>query len=322
MYRSRACGPALAVLAFAACTDTQAPDDARNNSAPNPSALPLVSTLRSVAPTAALGGPPSEFEITLRFVNQPTTSQEVLFQSAASKWEGIISGDVPDVTGNFAKKSCGSSAKTPAFSGTIDDVLIDVLLEPIDGPGGVLASAGPCFVRNVDLLTVYGIMYFDTDDFARLETNGTLDEVVAHEMGHVLGFGTLWRVGRTLLEGFGTTDPRFVGPNAVAGYGKVGGAGTVPVEGDEGGAGTLYGHWDEATFDNELMTGFLRVETSYPLSIVTVGSMADLGYVVRSSAADRYRLPDAGAGVAALRRGDGVDLAAGERLVAPVGRVD
>lgn len=35
-------------------------------------------------------------------------------------------------------------------------------------------------------------MQFDSDDVAALITAGTFDRVVAHEMGHVIGVGTLW----------------------------------------------------------------------------------------------------------------------------------
>ena len=35
-------------------------------------------------------------------------------------------------------------------------------------------------------------MSFDTADLARMEADGSLTDVILHEMGHVLGFGTLW----------------------------------------------------------------------------------------------------------------------------------
>ena len=36
------------------------------------------------------------------------------------------------------------------------------------------------------------IMQFDTADLATMEANGSLVDVITHEMGHVLGFGTIW----------------------------------------------------------------------------------------------------------------------------------
>ena len=62
---------------------------------------------------------------------------------------------------------------------------------PIDGAGGVLGSAGPCLIRDTGP-TAVGRMRFDTADLASLEGGGQLDEVVLHEMGHVIGIGSLW----------------------------------------------------------------------------------------------------------------------------------
>jgi hypothetical protein len=62
------------------------------------------------------------------------------------------------------------------------------------------------------------------------------------------------------------------------------------VEGDQGGDGTINSHWDEFTFGNELMTGFLNHGTN-PLSVMTIRSLEDLGYVTNPAAADAY--PDA-----------------------------
>jgi hypothetical protein len=112
---------------------------------------------------------------------------------------------------------------------TIDDLLIDISLQEIDGPGAIPGAAGPCLVRSSDFLSLYGIMFFDTADLDFLEDLGFFDEVVKHEMGHVLGFGTLWSFGHDLLEGAGTADPRFTGPLAIAAYDRLGGTGTVPV---------------------------------------------------------------------------------------------
>jgi hypothetical protein len=262
------------------------------------------------------------YTITLRFINPPTADQRQFFEAAAAKWQSIIVGDVPDASGTIPARSCGSGIPTPSFRGIVDDILIDVLLEPIDGPGAVLGRAGPCLARNADLLSLYGVMFFDTDDLAFLQQNNVLDEVVVHEMGHVLGIGTLWDFGRDLLQG-SATDPRFVGPNAIAGFHEVGGRGaTIPVE-EDGGPGTRFSHWDDETFDTELMTGFIGLGES-PLSVMTSGSMADLGYVVNNNAADSYRVTgrqervDEEEATASVR----IDLAGRERLIRPLGVVE
>lgn len=108
-----------------------------------------------------------------------------------------------------------------------------------------------------------------------------------HEIAHVLGFGTLWDFGpRVLLAGDTASDPRFTGEEAVASFAAAGGSGLVPVEAD-GGEGTALGHWDEAIFDAELMTGFVEAPgVNQPLSRISIGSMADLGYEVDLAVAD------------------------------------
>ena len=311
-------GAALTAVALAACVDSQAPQETGTpSSEPNRSgSLPTVSYL-STAKQPPLDSDPARFNITLRFVNPPTTTQRSAFFDASLKWSSVITGDVPATTGLIPKKACGAKFGAPKFLGTIDDVLIDVILAPIDGPGNVLGAAGPCLVRNEDLLTVYGIMFFDTDDLDFLEDFDLLDLVVVQEMGHVLGFGTLWNFTAPVLVGVPAT-PRFTGPLARAEYGALLGTGPtdVPVE-EDGGPGTAFGHWDEETFDNELMTGFISLGES-PLSRVTVGSMGDLGYEVNLGAADDYELP--AAPLAALRAAVS-KIHLREELITPIGVV-
>jgi hypothetical protein len=270
-------------------------------------------TMRVTVPSAnASGG----FQITLRFINAPTTAQRAFFEIAAARWQGIILGDVPNSTGTIPARSCGNSFRTPSFKGEVDDVLIDVLLQPIDGPGAILGAAGPCLVRSQDFLTVYGLMFFDTADLDLLEEFEVFDEVVVHEMGHVLGIGTLWNFGRNLLQG-SAADPRFVGPAAIAGYIDVGGKGiSVPVEEDFG-PGTRFSHWDEETFDEELMTGFISIKGESPLSVITTGSMQDLGYVATNATADRYHVSGRQERVAGDVSAERLDLAGRERLIKP-----
>ena len=316
MRRSRL-GTALIAVTLAACVDSQAPENSPSTNSPTPqTSLPVVQTMHVTA--NAVNG----FTITLRFINPPTTAQRAFFEAAAARWEGIITGDVPNTTGTIPARSCGNSFKTPSFNGDVDDVLIDVLLQPIDGPGAILGAAGPCLVRNADFLTLYGIMFFDTADLDFLAQFGIFDEVVVHEMGHVLGIGSLWNFGRSLLQGANTNDPRFVGPQGIAGYHEVGGRGiSIPVE--EGfGPGTRLSHWDEETFDKELMTGFIGTKGA-PLSVMTIGSLGDLGYQVSDATADKYQVSGrqertAGDPAAA----DPIDLGRREKLIAPLGVVE
>lgn len=308
--------------------------------------LPVLSSARVLKqPSFSFSLPEAaqKFHITLRFINTPTADQVEDFTTAASRWEGLIHGDVPATAGAFPANACGASFPMPAFSGVIDDILINVLLRPIDGPGNVLGAAGACFVRTGDGLPVFGLMFFDTDDLAFLETNNLLDEVIVHEMGHVLGFSAgIFNLNipgvfqRTLLANPNTADPRFLGRLATAKYRMLGGRDhTVPIEGltplpGRCRGGTANSHWDEGTFFNELMTGFINAASANfinPMSPMTSAAMHDLGYVtvpqgeayeLRPSPADPCP-PPAPAASAAV---DGIDIASREIIIDPVGRVD
>src|SRR4051812_35178505 len=168
---------------------------------------------------------------------------------------------------------------------------------PIDGPGKILGQAGPTHLRPASaggaaFLPAKGSMSFDTADLAKMEADGTINDVITHEMGHVLGIGTIWdRKG--LLKGAGTANPTFAGAGAMGEYRVLRGAPRrkrVPVE-NTGGPGTRDGHWRETVFRNELMSGFISAPGN-PLSRMTVGSLEDLGYVVDFNAAEDYALPD------------------------------
>ena len=241
----------------------------------------VTSTL-SIAVAAPSADP---FGVTIRFSGTPTPSQQAIFTAAANRWSQVIKTGLADIAVTVNAGECTNGA--PAFTGTIDDVVIDAIVAPIDGVGAILGQAGPCLIRNEGGLTAYGVMMFDSADVASLESTGQLQAVILHEMGHVLGFGTLWG---SLLVGGGTGYPSFVGPVARGAWNAIGGDGNaVPVEGG-GGPGTADGHWSEAILGDELMTGYISGAVN-PLSAVTIGSLADLGYGVNLGAADLFGVP-------------------------------
>jgi hypothetical protein len=225
---------------------------------------------------AATPPPPSptsgEFNIQLRFSGLDST-QQAIFRQAAARWESIIVGDLPNTTYNGV---------------AVDDLLIEARGVSIDGRGNILGQAGPDRFGGSSYLPYHGVMEFDSADLSWMQSNGTLLGVILHEMGHVLGIGTLWS-GRGLLVGGGTNDPRFVGPQAVAAYNAMIGSGVsgVPVEAG-GGAGTRNAHWRESVFGSELMTGWVGPGSNMPISSVTIGSLADLGYSVNYAAANPF----------------------------------
>lgn len=257
--------------------------------------------------TAQVGSTPA-FDIQVRFFASPTPAQQQAFENAEARWEGLITGDLTNIPLTTPAGACADAA--PALNETIDDVVMLARVDEIDGPGATLAQAGPCYRRTLGGLPVLGVLAFDTDDIADIEADGLLQDVILHEMGHVLGFGVIWSPAGLLADPSedGGLDPHFTGPQAIAAFDTVGGSGytsgaKVPVE-DTGGPGTADAHWRESIFRNELMTGFANQQN--PLSRVTVASMADLGYSVDLAAADPYALPSAG--LAAFRSGPGLQL--------------
>jgi hypothetical protein len=247
------------------------------------------------------------YDITVRYLGEYSSDQLLAFAEAELRWESLITGDLPDVNDNLPANECGDNPATP---GPFDDLTIFVTIEPIDGPGDVLGQAGPCFIRVPGDLTVIGRMQFDEDDVEALEAEGSLPAVILHEMGHVLGFGTLWDAAG-LLQNPSQPDPspplddtHFTGSNAIAAFNAAGGTGytgaKVPVM-NVGGAGTVNSHWRDGVLDPELMTGFLDSGFN-PLSEMTVASLEDLGYTTDASGADPFTF-DPALRIAGQRRG-------------------
>ncbi|MEM0984496.1 MAG: GC-type dockerin domain-anchored protein [Planctomycetota bacterium] len=218
------------------------------------------------------------FNITFTGLGVLTTQQRNAFLDARDTWESLLLGYIPNTT--------------------LTGVEIEVVIEPIDGPFNVLGSAGPRFIRSAGgfVLARTGRMRFDEDDVVRLIGNGTFDEVILHEMGHVLGIGTLWDNNNIYINGTGENT----GVNAVQEFnaefvlsstGQSPNLNFAPVELDFG-SGTRDGHWDETTIytdangqgflANELMTGRINtVPSGAPIYIsdLTLASFADMGFV-------------------------------------------
>lgn len=109
-----------------------------------------------------------------------------------------------------------------------------------------------------------------------------------HEIGHVLGIGTLW------LE-FGLVDTYMVpcpykwDSAASQKFRQISGCnGTVPLEQETGFDGSDCGHWAESCFNRERMT----FNGGNLISEVTIGSLEDMGYDVNYSAADNFQKSD------------------------------
>ncbi|WP_224814550.1 leishmanolysin-related zinc metalloendopeptidase [Hasllibacter sp. MH4015] len=215
--------------------------------------------------------------IHLTYATDLSDARRTVFDAAAARWNEVLITDFPEVDLNGTPET---------------GVLIEVSVTDIDGPEGVLGQAGPTHLRPDTRLPARGVMEFDAADLERLELQGSFQDVILHEMAHVLGFGTLWGMFG-LIAGSGTMNPEFTGPRAIGEYRALVGSDAaigVPIA-NTGGPGTREGHWRELVFGDELLTGFLS-GTDRPLSRLSLAAFEDLGYGVDYARADTYALPD------------------------------
>ena len=200
----------------------------------------------------------SGFNITIQFNGTWTQALHDVFVAAANQLTSIIAGDLPNV-----------SVRSRGGITTVDDITISAELGQIDGLYGVLGQAGPTSLRTGSYLPATAQMQFDIVDVNDMGLT-VFSDVVLHEMSHSLGFGSIW--DRLSL----VSNGEFTGANAVQAYHNLGGTGFIAVEQD-GGAGTAGSHWDEETFNNELMTGYINDGENY-FTAMSAASFADLGY--------------------------------------------
>ncbi len=249
--------------------------------------------LRSIALAILLPlcGRASLFDISVTFSAGMNDGYKSAFSNAATFWQSQITGYRID---------------NPALQG----VAISANVAANDGVGGVLGSAGPtegCFFNRAQLagdsvfsdvlFATAGEMTFDSADVDNLINNGLWEQVIRHEIAHVIGFGILWGFdyAGTIYNNFYTAGSgQYTGAAGLAAYRTEFDplATFVPVE-LGGGSGTSNGHWNEVdggvtltgitdTKGNdmayELMTGWLNSPTF--VSNTTVAQFYDMGYTV------------------------------------------
>jgi len=225
------------------------------------------------------GGPSltlANLVIQINFGGGLSESQEALFTTAKTTWQNLLYDYLPPVLAAGPRPS-------PA---------IDASGVTMDGEGGILGRAGPTYgvTQGGYTLVTAGFMEFDTADLPNMEASGLLDEVIMHEMAHVLGLGTVWTYNNVYVTGSG----QYTGANGLYAWKSEFNRPSdlyVPVE-LGGGSGTANGHWNEVDGGGsdtgitqvgtgydlryELMTGWLNAPTF--LSQTTVSSYRDIGF--------------------------------------------
>ncbi|CAM9139895.1 unnamed protein product [Chrysoparadoxa australica] len=236
----------------------------------------------------------SEFTITVVNVNSDPKYNS-FFQDAALRWQDIIVGDLEAIPAASAPSvgwlgPAGRFDATPwggeAYLEDVDDIVIGFSITEIDGVGAILGQAGPYAMRSGgSQLPLSGRMEFDIADFEALIAAEQAGDVIMHEMGHVLGFGSLWPTRNGCGEcGIGINflyeNPGQVCEAQVQ-YEALNFPGSLRME-DNGQAndGSHCSHWDEELIGSELMSPSLNPGVPNPLTAISIGAMADLGYTV------------------------------------------
>jgi hypothetical protein len=263
--------------------------------------------------------------ITVVYSN-PKTKKVVrdAFDAAAAKWNRVITNNFPDIPlpasiTSGADLGCDpiTTVKDLPNTSVLKGLVIYATIGIIDGPGKILGSAGPCafsletgfrFGDESAVQPRVGAMTFDEADLGGMYQDGSLNGVIAHEMGHVIGIGTTWREGfygmldLTRAEITPQSDPRYMGENGIQGWVEIGGTNETNTIGDDnkrgipaartGGGGTAGGHWRETQFGSEMMSGYSAPGDKDELSLMTARSLYDIGYTnINLDETDDYEMP-------------------------------
>ena len=226
----------------------------------------------------AAGQSNHDFEVEVVFPDSTlTATQKAAFTTAAARWEQIITGDLPDVfVAGFL----------------VDDVTIEATGPLIDGPSNILGQAGPrccaparssrsrasCSSTRPTWPSSRPTASSSTSSSTRWATSS---ESAASGTSRGCSPGPAAPTRGSLAS----RPPPNTTPTSPPPIGRRSPSPTsaAPARADS--------HWRESNMFNELMTPSYNGGIANPISRITIGSLADLGYVVNLSAADPYTAP-------------------------------
>ncbi len=241
-----------------------------------------------IAQDTVTGQAPSEFPLDLVDGDGQKPLPYRVLQSmdrVAAKWRTVIRSAPPGEAVRLAIGECRNLVPVSQF---ITGVRVLIRTDSIRST--IAAIGGPCAIRanGLPLLGTVQINAYYLSTYS----DRKLDDLILHEVGHVLGFGSNWDLGTLpgLVSGDSASrDPLFIGPNTLTAFTKLGGSArftgrAVPLE------LRVLGHWRIPTFAGEVMSPYLTVDPQ-PLSSVTVAALKDMGWNVEIEAYEEYQLP-------------------------------
>lgn len=227
----------------------------------------------------------SQFDIEFIFLSDFTESERSLFIQAADRWEDVIVGDLinVEVPDNFGYRSDFLNKVILVEDDYIDDLRIYVAKSNAADQDSIM-QAYVQFRRVSDLKAVIGEIL----TFPNSLNQPFSYKLVLHEIGHILGIGTLWsheEINMVSCSNDGSV-PFFNGWIARLVFKQVFGnryeGPIVPLTVDSW-------HWPRDIFAHELMNPI--VSPGSPLSSITIAALGDLGYEVNPLSADYYHAP-------------------------------
>lgn len=256
----------------------------------------------------------SQFDMEVRYLSAVPPRVRQAVEAAVNRLRHAIAGDVPNIQVSLSANEC--FAGSPPINEVIDDILVYVDVAPLAGFAGFSSA---CWVRTQGGLPIVSYVRINTNELARMESQGWLDQLILHELGHAIGLLEFIWTRQGLTQGIGTSSPVFRGTRATQAFAAVGGtpAGAfLPLE-NEGVIGTIHTHWRYAVMRPELMSSFITVGLPSPLSQVTLGALGDMGYTINPDAWDAFRVLSGGSTTAALAM-----QAFADDVGTPVGSID